>query len=195
MIRAFITTSIALSALLIGGCDRQSTPASQTKTHEQEAAPSNRVAVPAAVRSNLGITFVKVERRRVEQTLRVPGRFEYTPTARREYRTMLPGRVELLVQQFDAVDEGDPLYRIDSPAWREHQERLTEAEASIERLETRLSSFGPLREAHRAHESKLEQTIEIRRERVSQLESLAEAGGGRWQEITEARDAVATAEA
>lgn len=195
MNRALITPSIALSVLLIGGCDRQPTPASPAETHERTPAPTNRVAVPAAVRSNLGITFVKVERRRVEQTLRVPGRFEYTPTARREYRMMLPGRVELLARQFDVVQEGDPLYRIDSPAWREHQQRLTEAEASIERLETRLASFGPLREAHRAHESKLEQTIEIRRERVGRLESLAAAGGGRWQDITEALDAVATAEA
>lgn len=162
---------------------------------ESVATNPNRVAIPAAVRSNLGITFVEVERRQIEQTLRAPGRFEYLPTARREYRTMLPGRVELLVDQFDRVEHGMALYRIDSPAWREHQEKLTDARASIERLQTRLASFGPLREAHRTHERQIQQTIAIRRERVEQLGNLADAGGGRRPELIAARDAVSTAEA
>ena len=162
--------------------------------HEETPANPNRVAIPAAVRTNLGITFVGVERRRIEQTLRVPGRFEYLPTARRDYRTMLPGRVELLVDQFDRVEPGATLYRIDSPAWREHQEKLTETQAAIERHRTRLASFGPLRDAHRTHEQRLEETIAIRRERVEQLESLADAGGGRRPELIAARDAVSTAE-
>jgi multidrug efflux pump subunit AcrA (membrane-fusion protein) len=189
----------ALAPLTLTGCGRgdASPGPAAAGADPEETLPSNPnvVAVPAAVRSNLGITFVRVERRRIEQTLRVPGRFEYLPTARREYRTMLPGRVELLVDQFDRVAAGDVLYRIDSPAWREHQEKLTEAQASIQRLRTRLASFGPLREAHRAHERQLGQTIAIRRERVEQLERLADAGGGRRPELVAARDAVSTAEA
>lgn len=177
-----------------GGGDAQ-LPARDDHAGEELPSNPNLVSIPAAVRSNLGITFVTVERRRIEQTLRVPGRFEYLPTARREYRTALPGRVELLVDQFDRVDAGDALYLIDSPAWREHQERLTEALASIERLRTRLASYGPLREAHRTHERQLEETIAIRRERVEQLGSLADAGGGRRPELIAARDAVSTAEA
>ena len=55
------------------------------------AAPTNRIDVPASVRQNLGITFAKVERRRVASTIRVPGRFELLPSARREYRATLPG--------------------------------------------------------------------------------------------------------
>lgn len=191
--------ALCLAPVLIPGCGGGETspePGSQDG-HAGEGSPTspNAVAIPAGVRSNLGISFVKVERRRIEQTIRVPGRFEYMPTARREYRTMLPGRVELLVDQFDRVEVGAPLYRIDSPAWREHQEKLTEAEAAIARLRTRLASFGPLREAHRTHERRLQETISIRRERVAQLESLADAGGGRRPELIAARDAVSTAEA
>ena len=85
---------------------------------EQAAAPSNRVDIPDAVRRNLGVTFAKVKSRNVARTLRVPGRFESLPTAHREYRAPLGGRVEILVAQYQRVDAGTPLYRIDAPTWR-----------------------------------------------------------------------------
>lgn len=193
-----LALSLMAIPLLLAGCGRSGSggmAAGDGKANPGENPPSNRIAIPAAVRSNLGITFIKVERRRIEQTLRVPGRFEYLPTARREYRTMLPGRVELLIDQYEPVEPGALLYRIDSPAWRELQERLIEAGAAIERLRTRLSSFEPLREAHRTHELQLARIIGIRRERVAHLEDLAEAGGGRRPEWIAARDGVSTAEA
>ncbi|MCA9294538.1 MAG: hypothetical protein KDA20_12065 [Phycisphaerales bacterium] len=161
---------------------------------EQAAAPSNRIAIPPAVRQNLGITFVQVEARRVAQTLRVPGRFEYLPTAKREYRTMLPGRVELHVNQYEQVQAGTLLYRIDSPAWRQLQQQLTDADASIDRFQTRLESFGPLRQAHQNHERQLQRIIDVRRERITQLETVAEVGGGRIAELSEAQGALAIAE-
>lgn len=177
-----------------GSGDTQADAAAET-TPEAAGAPINRVDIPPAVRQNLGITFVEVEARLVEQTLRVPGRFEYLPTAHREYRTMLPGRVEILVEQYQPVTAGTPLYRIDAPGWRELQQEISEAEATVERTRTRSASFGPLREAHHNHERLLEQTIEVRRERVEQLEGVMEAGGGHIGELTEARAAVTTAQA
>jgi len=194
---AALTTLAAI--LMLPACDlghdHAADPDGGAMSEEPPALDPNRVAIPAPVRSNLGISFVTVEPRRIERTLRVPGEFEYMPTARREYRTMLPGRVELMVDQFDRVQPGQPLYRIDSPAWRELQGTLTEAEASIARLTTRLASFVPLREAHHRHEQQLEETIGIRRAQVAQLEELAEAGGGRRTELMEARGVVSTAEA
>lgn len=193
-VRPMTLFAVVAAAIFVGGCDRASEVADEPA---EEAMPTNPniIAIPASVRSNLGISFVEVERRRVEQTLRVPGRFEYLPTARSDYRTMLPGRVELLVEQFDQVEAGLPLYRIDSPAWRDHQEKMTDAQASVQRLQSRLESFGPLREAHRTHERQLEQIIEIRSERMEYLESLSEAGGGRRPELISARDELATAQA
>jgi len=181
---------------MVAGCGGSSSagPEVEAEAHDDEHG-SAFIATPEAVRRNLGLTFVEVEARRIEQTLRAPGRFEYLPTARREYRTMLSGRVELLVEQFERVEEGDDLYRIDSPVWRELQQELTGAEAEIQRLESRLASFGPLREAHRAHEVQLERIIGVRGERVRQLEEVLEAGGGRRQELVSARDSVLTAEA
>src|SRR5688572_7631427 len=83
-----------------GACSRRGSPEPKpSQTTPAAAAPTNRVDVPSSVRQNLGITFAKVERRPVGRTLRVPGRFELAPTARREYRAAAPGRVELLVEQ------------------------------------------------------------------------------------------------
>src|SRR5690606_18054298 len=87
--RVMILTLLASGCLsLIGACDRPADPTGM-QTEEEAATNPNIVAIPASVRTNLGISFVAVERRRIEKTLRVPGRFEYLPTARREYRTML----------------------------------------------------------------------------------------------------------
>ncbi len=204
-LRFIALTLLVFITLAITACNRGPSTAggkpakSSGESHSDKEASvvtdTNRVSIPASVRSNLGISFARVERRRVEHTLRVPGRFEYLPTARREYRTPVPGRVDLLVEQFQSVNAGDPLYRLDSPAWRELQGQLTEADANIERLATRLASYGPLRKAHHAHENQLQETIDIRKERVAQLERLADAGGGRLQELTAARDAMSAAQA
>lgn len=201
---ALLTLAVMIAASMLAvGCTKVSDATagghSEDDGHnhgaEPEAAPSNRVSISSAVRSNLGISFVTVENRRIEKTLRVPGQFEYLPTARREYRTMLPGRVELLVQQFDVVMQGAPLYRIDSPGWREMQQQLAEAESAIHRLTTRLETFGPLKEAHGRHEASLHDSVSVWTERVTQLESIREAGGGRVGEFAEARATLTSARA
>ena len=159
------------------------------------ATPSNRIAISPAVRSNLGITFATVERRQIQDTLRVPGRFEYMPTAKREYRTMLAGRVEILVDQFDHVEQGTPLYRIDSPAWRKIQQTLADKATNISRLETKMTTFEPLLKAHVRHEESLDESISVWQARVEKLDALREAGGGSMSEFTTARSALATAQA
>ena len=103
------------------------------------SAPSNRIDLPESVRQNLGITFAKVERRRVASTLRVPGRFELLPTARREYRATLPGYVQLLVNQYEEVPKGKPIFRMDSPEWHKLKRELHEAEVGIERAAAELT--------------------------------------------------------
>jgi len=155
---------------------------------EQAAAPTNRVDIPEAVRRNLGIAFAKVESRHVARTLRVPGRFEPLPTAHREYRAPLGGRVELLVTQYQRVSAGTPLYRIDAPSWRALEEEIIATEAKV-------ASMPPLREAHRVHEKSLADTVELWRERLAQLEELQQAGGGSAQQMTEARVTLAATKA
>ncbi len=194
------TCMVLLVPIMLTSCDRDrgsdGTSGSESGAHDAPVpGDSNRIAIPHSVRANLGISFVTVERRQIEQTLRAPGRFEYLPTARREYRTPVPGRVELLVQQFDRVEAGTSLYRIDSPAWRDVQQDIVEAEATLRRLEAKHATFDPLWAAHERHETSLHETVRVWEERVEQLQSLREAGGGRINEMAEARSSLATTRA
>lgn len=187
-------TCAAVLTLAAAGCDRAADKSASAEAHDHApaaanaAAPTNRVDVPAAVRRNLGITFAKVEYRDVARTLRVPGRFELLPTARREYRAALPGRVEPLVSQYQSVEAGTPLYRVESPAWRELHERLASAKA-------RVDSMGPIREAHKRHERGLADKVTLWQERLKQLEELRAAGGGSAAQFTEARATLNATEA
>lgn len=99
--------------------------------HEEMESPALGIAIPSSVRDNLGITFAKVERRGVAATRRLPGAFELLPTARQEYRALLPGRIELHVTQFQRVEVGTPLFSVDSPQWRQIQHEAVEAEGEI----------------------------------------------------------------
>ncbi|MCI0362784.1 MAG: efflux RND transporter periplasmic adaptor subunit [Phycisphaerales bacterium] len=119
--------------LAIVGCSGGGDSANESASATQAAPPpTNRVDIPQAVRKNLGITFAKVEKRRIGQTVRVPGSFELLPKARQEYRATLPGRVEFLVEQYQSVEAGTPLYRMQSPGWHEVQRELSEALYAIE---------------------------------------------------------------
>lgn len=178
-----MTPSLRLAALLVAGlasCTRAPNPSAPATEGHAEAAPTNRVAIPPAVRKNLGITFASVESRAVARTMRVPGRFELLPTARREYRAPVGGRVELLVRQYDRVEAGTPLYRVDSPEWRRLLEEIAATRARVE-------SMVPLRDAHRVHETSTAEKVEIWRARVAQLENLRDAGGGIAAQLAEAK--------
>ena len=104
---------------------------SEPSADAEHDGPTDRIDIPATVRRNLGITFVDVEARRVAQTLRIPGAFEPRPLARHEYRMALPGRVELSVDQYDAVEPGQTLYRYQSPAWPELLHEIIVGEQAI----------------------------------------------------------------
>ncbi len=127
---ALALVACALACAL--GCSDESASPPVT-THEAAASPanSNRIAIPATVRANLGLTFAPVERRQVEATVRIPGAFEWQPRARREYRLSLAGSVELMVDQLQPVKAGDALYRLRSPEWLTIQEELVDAEQGI----------------------------------------------------------------
>jgi len=176
---------------VVAGCSL----AGETATpddHAEDAAsvPTNRIDTPASVRQNLGITFARVETRHVASTVRVPGRFERLPTARREYRTPLGGRIELLVKQYQHVEPGAVLYRLDSPAWRTMQREIEDAQALMHITQARLDALATTMEAHELHERGLREALELWQKRVLQLELVSEAGGGRASELTDARSSL-----
>jgi multidrug efflux pump subunit AcrA (membrane-fusion protein) len=193
---------IALLAALaafapLAGCSKkhQDPPAGGAETREAAAGPTNRVDIPAPVRQNLGITFAKVERRPVATTIRVPGRFELLPEARREYRTMIEGKVELKVRQFDRVEPSTVLYLLESPRWRELQQSISAADSEILLARASSETMEPLRNAHHAHEEALFEAVQLWKERVEQLQKLREAGGGKAEEISQARATLTTTQA
>ncbi len=186
---------LSLSLVACGGSEGAPLAPQKADPHDDAPADPSRIAVPAAVRQNLGITFAQVERRAIESTLRVPGRFELLPSAHDEYRTAVAGRVELHVRELDQVEAGQPLYTLRSPNLHGLQERLTETEAATRKLQSELDGYDSLEAAHAEHESKLEETIELQRERVAQFEKLGAAGGGKMAEWLNAKAALAAARA
>ena len=128
-------------------------------------AATNRIDVPAGVRQNLGITFAKVERRPVRQTVRVPGEFRLRHEARREYHAMVPGRVEFLAKPMGLVKAGDPLARIDSPEWRQRQHEAVEAEGEIRLAEAAV-------QVAEASKAEVEQAVAFLRARLEKLAEL-----------------------
>jgi hypothetical protein len=155
---------LAVLAIVSVGCTRQNgqAPAPPPQQEESETAATNRIDIPATVRKNLGITLVKVERRKVESTIRVPGAFELQPLARHEYRLSLPGTVQLAVDQYQKVEPGDLLYRFRSPQWPEIQHEIIVGEQEIQ------SAMAEIQVAQ-ARIDEAERRLVIMRERLSSL--------------------------
>ncbi len=121
--------------LLVGcGADQQvDSHANAPDTHApSEPAASNIVDIPTSVQKNLGITFAPVQLRRVAQTLRIPGAFELQPLARKEYRMSLAGRVDIQVDEYQKVEEGQVLYRFQSTVWPELMHEIIEGEQAMQ---------------------------------------------------------------
>jgi hypothetical protein len=120
---------IALAAMIVAGASCTSDKKTEAAAEESGEAATNRIDMPASVRSNLGITFAKVERRKVADTLRVPGSFELKPLAKHEYRLLMPAQVRFEIDQFAEVKPGTLLFRFQSPQWLDLQSRIALAEA------------------------------------------------------------------
>lgn len=179
--------SVLLCVGLLAGCRKQPMP---QPDHEPEPA-SNRIAVPEAVRRNLGVEFVQVERRRVAQTLRLPGHFELLPAARHEHRTPIAGRVDVRVQPLQSVKAGDLLYRIDSPEWQRLQRELGEISTTVRVAEARIAALQPLLASYRLHEESLREAIAVMEANIAVLEETRASVGGQTQELASARVQVA----
>lgn len=162
-----MTTYVLLAvSIFVNGCGDDTKVTGAATPPPAPPAATNRIDVPASVRQNLGITFVKVERRPVRQTIRAPGEFRPRHEARREYHAMVPGRVELIVKSMQSVKTGDPLARIDSPEWRQRQHEAVEAEGEIKLAEAAL-------QVAEAARTEAEHTATFLRTRLEKLNELS----------------------
>ncbi len=190
MSQRFHCTWIAALILAVAGCKGKPDSKEESPPETSQTVITNRIDIPAPVRSNLGITFARVEQRSVASTIRVPGRFELLPTARVEYHTPLRGRVELAVRQFQSVKTGDVLYHLDSPAWRDLQRELSETIAAIDISEAQLKAMGPINEAHERHEQGLKENILLWTARKEKLEELGSVVGNQALQLAEAQSKI-----
>lgn len=73
---AWLTRSGLVGLILLTGCWNAESPPGESPARSAAAPVTNRVEIPGPVRTNLGIAFARVERRSVNNTIRVPSRFE-----------------------------------------------------------------------------------------------------------------------
>ncbi len=160
----FILTALIIPLAFVSCVRDAPAPVADGGEEEQAEAdtPTNRIDIPATVRRNLGVTFAPVERRRVDATIRIPGAFELQPRARREYRLKLPGRVQLLVDQYQPVEPGDLLFRFQSPEWPELQHEIIVGEQGIASAEAEIM-------VAEAMTAEAETKLAIMRERLASL--------------------------
>jgi len=153
---------LALACLLplLAACPAEP-PASDGAVEAEPEAPTDHVDVPPQVQRNLGLRFAAVEVRELARTVRVPGAFELLPRARREYRMSLPGRIELLVDQYEEVRAGQLLYRYQSPAWPELQHEIVTGEQQIATGESQLALANARLEEGRAKLALHHERIEL----------------------------------
>ncbi|MCC6465264.1 MAG: biotin/lipoyl-binding protein [Planctomycetes bacterium] len=204
---------LLLPALLLAACPQEDTPApAPAGGGGAGTVITNRIDIPEPVIKNLGITFVKSERRVVSRTMRLPGRFESVPEARREYTAPLAGRVTLLVNQNQRVKAGTPLASLDSPDWRRMQESINEtshhiaehasdlkvAQAELEahdsvqaQFPARREALAPLIAASEQSSARMAENKAVWETRLRELEELAKSGAPKAAEIAEARSRVA----
>lgn len=196
-VRFILTFLCAWAFLLAAGCgdENPATSPDDAAAAASTQPPSDRVDIPPTVRRNLGITFAQVDVRDVARTIRVPGSFELSPEARREYRTMASGRVELHAAQYAEVNTGQTLFLLNSPQWRELQQQLNETDLQIQKTQASAGAMGPLLAAHEKHHAELEQVVEIWTHRVQQLEASRATGVITDEEFARARVTLASARA
>jgi multidrug resistance efflux pump len=191
---SIVITSLLLAALL-AGCRHDDHEHDHEHADEHAPTDPNVIAVPAAVRQNLGITFVPVERRRVAATLRLPGAFELLPNGRREVRPPFAGRVEVRVQPLQTVQAGQVLATIDAPEWRGLQRELGELEAHIVATDANVAAMQPLLAACERHRLSLQRALDTVQQQVVRLEQTQQELGGQAQALAEARVLAAQSEA
>ncbi|MBK8913024.1 MAG: hypothetical protein IPM64_00240 [Phycisphaerales bacterium] len=185
---------LACITITTAGCRQNDGPPPVSEA-EASSQPTNRVDIPPTVRSNLGITFATVDVREVARMIRVPGSFELTPEARREYRTMVNGRVQLYVAQYATVEPDQLLFTLDSPGWRDLQQQLNETQLKLEQAQASASAMGPLLTALERHHDELERVVQIRQARVEQLEAGRSSGVVTDEDFAQARGTLAAARA
>lgn len=152
--------------------------------HEGHNHGQGGITLPDSVQKNLGITWATAEYRVVQGVVRMPGRFEAEPTARRPYQSPLDGRVEVLVKPYQQVEAGAVLYRLHSAAWQRLQQEIADAVGAVKAAADNLA-------AAEEHAAAITQALTLWSERLATLDRLGKDLGGKAAERADAAGRVA----
>lgn len=188
---AVTLTALSLSML---GCEAEARSKSPPAPRPA-VAPTNRISLPAEVIENLGITFAKVERRRLETRMLIPGRLDVPRSQRWELRAPAAGRIAFRKQRLDDVAAGEVIAELATPQLRTIQLALAssldaEAEATIEErlLRARTPEVRKLYEVIAAEltdsAARIAAATRLRDEAI-ELESVARARADRLTKVSE----------
>lgn len=180
---------LVASCLLLVSCGGHDShapaPAAPADPHAgHDHGPAAGIALTDTVQRNLGITWATAEYRVVQGVLRMPGRFEAEPSARRSYQTPLAGRVDVLVRPYQRVEAGTVLYRLHAAEWQHLQLQLAEASGAVLAAEDDLA-------ASQEQVAAITQAVALWGERLSTLDRLGQDLGGMAAERAEAAGRVA----
>lgn len=143
--------------------------------HEGHDHGTGGITLPATVQTNLGITWATAEYRVVQGVVRMPGRFESEPSARRMYQVPLAGRVEVLVQPYQQVAVGTILYQLHAPEWKRLQQEIADAVGAVMSADDQFA-------AAQEHVAALAQALTLWSERLDTLDRLGKDLGGKAAE-------------
>ncbi len=152
--------------------------------HEGHDHGPGAITVSDLVQANLGITWAKAEYRVVQGVVRMPGRFESEPTARRPYQAPLDGRVDVLVRPYQQVAAGTVLYRLHSAAWQRLQQEIADAVGAVQAATDNLA-------AAEEHAAAIAQALTLWNDRLATLDQLGKDLGGKAAERADAAGRVA----
>lgn len=186
MIPRGLSSSAVLAAVLLlesAGCTREHGHDHSDATGDTEAAPTNRIELPADSVANLGVTFARARRGRLEEVLSVPGFLAAPETHRFEFRAPAAGVVRAIAPAYSRVAKGEvvahlvteELGRIQGLLLGESA-RLIEAETAVESARADVDPLRQLADAEREAADGAEQRVERAREirdRAVQFEASA----------------------
>ena len=181
--------AVCSAALFAGACGKGGASA-HDHPHAEAAAPTNRIDINATVRQNLGMTFAKVETRRVAKTVRLPGVFEIPEDGKRAYGARMAGTVEILVTRFQTVEPGTALFTIDGPEWRRVKSDLVDNETRIAAASADITAVDAMIAAESVRVVEVRTGIDVLKARVALLEGLRTSGGAREDDIAAAKAAL-----
>lgn len=125
------------------------------------------VEVSEAVQKVMGLKTVRSEKRKLQATIALTGRYELTPDARRTLATPVAGRLTILVKPLARVKKGDAVFMVESPD-------LSASAREIAVLEKRLEVYKKIGTAN----AQLESELAVKKaERASRIGTAREENG------------------